>query len=185
MANVLFKTGTRAQFDALATKNESTLYWLTDTQELYKGDVRYGVGTANASSVVSGGSVKTVTTANVPYTGAKVGDLYLEIVFADENETAVYIPATDLVEEYTAGNGILITDHEISVNLNSAAANGLAVGSTGMSLSLATTTAAGAMSAVDKVFLDSISDTYATKTEVESLQSSVETLEASMTWETM
>ena len=42
--NVLFKIGTRAQFDAIVTKNEATLYWLTDTQELYKGDVLFGTG---------------------------------------------------------------------------------------------------------------------------------------------
>ena len=27
--NVLFKIGTRAQFDAIVTKSETTLYWLT------------------------------------------------------------------------------------------------------------------------------------------------------------
>jgi hypothetical protein len=44
MANVLFKIGTRAQFDAIVTKSETTLYWLSDTQELYKGDVLFGKG---------------------------------------------------------------------------------------------------------------------------------------------
>ena len=42
--NVLFKIGTRAQFEAIVTKSETTLYWLTDTQELYKGDVLFGTG---------------------------------------------------------------------------------------------------------------------------------------------
>ena len=42
--NVIFKIGARAQFDALVTKNQNTLYWLTDTQELYKGDVLFGKG---------------------------------------------------------------------------------------------------------------------------------------------
>ena len=51
--NVLFKIGTRAQFDAIVTKNESTLYWLSDTQELYKGDVLFGTG-AFASETVDG-----------------------------------------------------------------------------------------------------------------------------------
>lgn len=44
MANVLFKVGTKAQFQAIGTKSETTLYWLTDTQELYKGDVLFGTG---------------------------------------------------------------------------------------------------------------------------------------------
>lgn len=51
--NVLFKIGTRAQFDAIVTKSETTLYWLTDTQELYKGDVLFGTG-AFASETASG-----------------------------------------------------------------------------------------------------------------------------------
>lgn len=53
MANVLFKVGTRAQFDAIVTKNETTLYWLNDTQELYKGDVLFGKG-ALASETAAG-----------------------------------------------------------------------------------------------------------------------------------
>lgn len=54
--NVLFKVGTRAQFDAIATKSEVTLYWLTDTQQLYKGDVLFGVGreaSADAAGLLS------------------------------------------------------------------------------------------------------------------------------------
>lgn len=53
MANVLFKIGTRAQFDAIVTKSETTLYWLNDTQELYKGDVLFGKG-ALASETAAG-----------------------------------------------------------------------------------------------------------------------------------
>ena len=44
MANVLFKFGTQEQFDTLSTKNENALYWLTDTQRLYKGESLYAVG---------------------------------------------------------------------------------------------------------------------------------------------
>ncbi len=40
----LFEVGTRAQFDALKAKDNNVMYWLTDTQELYKGDIRYAVG---------------------------------------------------------------------------------------------------------------------------------------------
>jgi hypothetical protein len=49
--NVLFKVGTRAQFDAIVTKSEITLYWLSDTQELYKGDVLFGTGALATQSV--------------------------------------------------------------------------------------------------------------------------------------
>lgn len=53
MANVIFKHGTRAQYDALATKDASTLYWLTDTRELFKGELLYAKGT-EATSLASG-----------------------------------------------------------------------------------------------------------------------------------
>ena len=53
MANVLFKVGTREQFNAIVTKNANTLYWLIDTQELYKGDILFGTG-ALASETASG-----------------------------------------------------------------------------------------------------------------------------------
>jgi hypothetical protein len=51
--NVIFKIGTRAQFNAIVTKNQNTLYWLSDTQELYKGDILFGKG-ALASETASG-----------------------------------------------------------------------------------------------------------------------------------
>lgn len=53
MANVIFKQGTRAQYNAVAVKDASTLYWLTDTQELFKGEVLYGKG-AEATALASG-----------------------------------------------------------------------------------------------------------------------------------
>ena len=44
MANVIFKVGTRELFDALEQKDTNTLYWLEDSQELFKGDKLYGTG---------------------------------------------------------------------------------------------------------------------------------------------
>ena len=44
MSKSLFEVGTKAQFDALEVKDDSVMYWITDTQELYKGNVRYAVG---------------------------------------------------------------------------------------------------------------------------------------------
>lgn len=46
MANVIFKRGTKAQYEALATKDLNTLYWLKDVQEVWLGDVLYGTGRA-------------------------------------------------------------------------------------------------------------------------------------------
>lgn len=41
MSQILFYTGTKAQFDALAAKNENALYFLTDVNRLYKGAVPF------------------------------------------------------------------------------------------------------------------------------------------------
>lgn len=56
MANVIFRIGTRAQYDALATKDANTIYWLSDTQELIKGLTCFGKGieaTRDAAGLLS------------------------------------------------------------------------------------------------------------------------------------
>lgn len=53
MANVIFKVGTLEQYKNLAEYSSTTLYWLEDVQQLYKGDKLYGVGT-EATAMVSG-----------------------------------------------------------------------------------------------------------------------------------
>lgn len=62
------------------------------------------VGTINIPKdlFVSGGSVKTVTVADEPYEGAKVGDKYIELVIANASQDKLYIPANSLVDIYTA-----------------------------------------------------------------------------------
>lgn len=44
MANVIFKVGTKALYNELEQKDTNTLYWLTDTKEIYKGDTLFGIG---------------------------------------------------------------------------------------------------------------------------------------------
>lgn len=267
--NVIFKVGTKAQYDAIATKNDHTLYWLTDVQELYKGDALYGKGaaattlasglmsaadkekldnltaggaaglTAVDASVVlstgedgttigvqiskedgnalalkadglfvpaaetaeaveftieeqetadegfaktyklkrtegeavtyvgdainipkdallSGGTYEIVETANVPYAGAEVGDPYVDLIVANADESHIYIPVKDMIDTVKAGAGIKVENNTASINLDAANANGLAVGADGLSLAVATTTAAGAMSAEDKAALDAV-----------------------------
>ena len=60
--------------------------------------------------VVSGGEVKTVATADTPYTGAVVGDKYIELTIANASSDKLYIPVKDLVDVYTgaaAADGII------------------------------------------------------------------------------
>lgn len=72
---------------------------------------------------------------------------YLKLVL--QNQTApVYINVADLVDAYTAGNGITISDtNEVSANV--VAGNGLSVGTDGIKMGAASGTADGAMSSAD------------------------------------
>lgn len=51
--NVIFKFGTLAAYNQLDTKDINTLYWLTDVQRLYKGDMLFGTG-SEASETAAG-----------------------------------------------------------------------------------------------------------------------------------
>ena len=48
---VTFKKGTSEEYNALSAKDENTIYWLTDTQEVYIGDHKYGSGLAATASL--------------------------------------------------------------------------------------------------------------------------------------
>lgn len=83
------------------------------------------------------------------------------ILIGDGNGNAVdsTISVDDLVDAYTGGNGIDIDgSNVVSVTIDSENANGLAVTSAGVKLPLATTSAAGAMSAADKTTIDGLGD---------------------------
>lgn len=66
--------------------------------------------------VVESGEVKTVTTADTPVTGYKVGDKYIDLVIANKSNSHLYILVSDLVDVYTAGNGITISGNAVSVD---------------------------------------------------------------------
>lgn len=85
------------------------------------------------------------------------GKKYIDFTFnvkadgdgATETDTHIYLPVEDLVDIYTAGNGLTVSNNEFSVVIDSSNANGLSVGANGIALGLATDSAAGAMSAAD------------------------------------
>jgi hypothetical protein len=111
--------------------------------------------------VVSAGEVKTCTQANYPVQGLAVGDKYIDLTISNSSDSHIYIPVKDLMDVYTEGNGIDISSSNVvSIQLDSANANGLATTSAGLKLSTVTTTAAGAMSATDKTNLDTIYSNY-------------------------
>lgn len=79
--------------------------------------------------VVNKGSVKVVATAGTPYEGAVVGDKYLDIELNDPTKDHIYIPVKELVDVYTAGDGIEISTDNIIKSKNSNLVNGEASGS--------------------------------------------------------
>lgn len=146
-------------------------------------------------AVLSTAEFKTVTEVNVPFEGANIGDPYIELGFNDEARTHLYIPMKSLVDQYHAGDGLQAVDGTFSINL-APNANGLQVVDGALSLALATSDTAGALSPVDKAFIDSIPnlymtkdefnasvENYATKDEVAAIKEEVNaTLDASMSW---
>ena len=107
--------------------------------------------------VIESGEIKVVDTPDVPYIGAQIGDKYIDITLNDPSADHIYIPVNDLVDAYSAGNGIEISNaNAISAKLDSSNSNGLSIGASGIALAVATTSAAGAMSAADKTKLEGV-----------------------------
>lgn len=105
--------------------------------------------------LVKEASLKTVTVANNPLTGYKVGDKYIDFaintVDNDAETSHIYLLVSELVDAYSGGNGINISkDNIVTLTIDSNNANGLALTSNGLKLNIATETYPGAMSANDK-----------------------------------
>lgn len=87
------------------------------TYVLKKGGIKVGVSiNIPLDQVLRSSSIKTVTTANTPYSGAKVNDKYIEFLFQNNN-TPQYLPVQDLVDVYKGGRGIYVSaENVISLN---------------------------------------------------------------------
>lgn len=141
----------------------------TATYKLKKtvnGEVSYVGDEINIAKdlVLKSATMQTVTENDVPYAGALVGDPYIDMEFNDETETHLYIPMSGLVDQFIAGEGIKIENNVVSIRLG-AQANGLYFVDGTLNLALATQDTAGALSPVDKAFIDSIPELYMTKAE--------------------
>lgn len=117
--------------------------------------------------VISSAEIKVVETADVPYAGAQPGDKYIDWTIANVDDTHVYLPVNDLVDVYTGGDGIAVSNNNvISIDIDSTSGNGLGITSGGkLKLDIATPDVysggtktadgtAGAMSSADKYKLD-------------------------------
>ncbi len=70
--------------------------------------------------LVKSATVGTVSTANNPVTGYQVGDKYLDFIINTKDNTGtdehLYVNVKDLVDTYTAGSGITLTDGQFSIS---------------------------------------------------------------------
>lgn len=77
----------------------------------------------------------------------EVGDAYLDFVINsladDETDSHIYVNVKNLVDTYTAGNGIDITSNVVSAVVDSNNANGLSVGANGIALATVTASSGG------------------------------------------
>lgn len=123
--NVIFKIGTRAQFDAIVTKNQNTLYWLSDTQELYKGDVLFGKG-AFATETASG------------------------LLSADDYKKLQELIVTGVTVDLVPVDGsIVIEDKKIGVGLSAVDGNILSIKEDGLFAAVDTTPLTNRLSSVE------------------------------------
>lgn len=84
-------------------------------------DTKKALGTINIpkDQVLKSSSIETVIVDDDPYVGAKVGDKYIKFIFQNNN-TPLYLPATDLVDIYKSGDDyIVVSDNTISLNYDS------------------------------------------------------------------
>ncbi len=97
--------------------------------------------------LVKDASIETVATADSPYAGAAVGDKYIDFVInttdASESAQHIYLPVNELVDAYTAGNGIDVSNaNVISAVVDNTSEAFLTVGANGLKL-------AGVQTAID------------------------------------
>lgn len=135
------------------------------TYQLQKAGVQAGVNIDIPKDyLVKSAELKT-STGDDDASGLPAGTKYIDFTINTKvgtgNVDHIYLNVEDLVDVYTAGNGIEISDANI-VSAKVVAANGLSVDATGIKLSLASATAAGAMSSNHFTKLESI-DEGATK----------------------
>ena len=90
-------------------KQETAESGFAGTYYLTKDDTQIGAKiNIPLDQVLQSASIKEVTEENLPYEGAKVGDKYIEFLFQNSTDKE-YLPVQELVDVYSAGNGISVS----------------------------------------------------------------------------
>ena len=114
-------TGRIVMEDALpeySTEKAPTVSGFAATYYLTRNGNRIGVPiNIPLDQVLKSSSIKTVVTANSPYSGAKVGDKYIEFLFQNNN-TPQYLPVQDLVDVYTGDDQYIQVTESNVIKLN-------------------------------------------------------------------
>ena len=105
--------------------------------------------------VISAAEVKKVEQVDQPYSGAVVGDMYIDFTIANATSDHIYLPAKTLFDAYVQGNGIEINGNKIAIKLDAATEKFLTVGADGIKLSgvqdAINAAKGGVQTAIDKV----------------------------------
>ena len=115
------------------TENSSTAY--AKSYVLSQGNKEIGTINIPKDMVVSSGSLQSVTSVDNPYVGAKVGDKYIDLVIANSTSEHIYIPVSDLIDTYLAGEGLTLKDSKFSIKKDSASESYLTVSADGVKVS--------------------------------------------------
>lgn len=131
------------------------------TYQLQKDGVQAGANIDIPKDyLVKSAEIKTSTGEGDP-SGLPEGSKYIDFVINTKvgtgEESHIYLDVQELVDAYTAGNGIEISKANV-ISAKVVAANGLSVGASGIAMALASATANGAMSKEQFTKLGEIAD---------------------------
>lgn len=126
MANISFAYGTKANYEGLQVKNNDTLYFLTDTLQIFKGASEYTKSCKLVSTLPESGQVQGIIYVRTSdftlhvYNGTSYVQLNKAVVTAipASNASDENIPTTKAVADYvqskieavTGGKGLFVTD---------------------------------------------------------------------------
>lgn len=109
---------TKERLPEYTVEKGTTVSGFAATYYLKKGVERVGIPiNIPLDQVLKSSSIKSVTTANTPYSGAKVGDKYIEFLFQNNN-TPQYLPVQDLVDVYKGDSTYIQVSSTNVISLN-------------------------------------------------------------------
>lgn len=129
---------TRIHITPTSSESYSTSYKITQGDTAFHNLTEIGTINIPKDMVISSGSLKTATQSDVTnnlYDNIKIGDKYIDLVIANSNNDHIYIPVTDLVDTYLAGDGLSISNYKFSIKKDVTSENYLNVSSNGLKIS--------------------------------------------------